>query len=179
MVAQHYLSFLVIFLGDCRITVTYRVIFHPNFKHPWQYFITSWSQEKVDGWTHPSSMTSICSLIHKKCHPKNYRSDIKYHMTLHFIFSVATYLPTGIPPTWQVRDLRPTWPPCLSAGRLHQDQGPAISFLRTHAVRSRPPEFLLTRFSPFHFEQTQFFLFFTSSPCIRGLVEYSALSSFV
>ena len=32
---------------------------------------------------------SICSLIHKKCHPKNYHSDIKYHMTLNIIFSVA------------------------------------------------------------------------------------------
>jgi hypothetical protein len=31
----------------------------------------------------------ICSLIHKKCHPKSYHSDIKYHMTLTTIFSVA------------------------------------------------------------------------------------------
>ena len=31
---------------------------------------------------------NICSLIHKKCHPKHYYIDIKYHMTLNTIFSV-------------------------------------------------------------------------------------------
>ena len=37
--------------------------------HPWQYFITSCWQGKVEfwtnGWTHPSSTTSMCSLIHR------------------------------------------------------------------------------------------------------------------
>jgi hypothetical protein len=28
----------------------YLVIFHPCFNHPWQYFITSWWQEKVGFW---------------------------------------------------------------------------------------------------------------------------------
>jgi hypothetical protein len=31
-----------------------------------------------------------CSLFHRKCHPKHYHSDIKYHMTLIIIFSIAT-----------------------------------------------------------------------------------------
>ena len=31
---------------------------------------------------------NILSLIHKKCHPESYQSDIKYHMTLHIIFSM-------------------------------------------------------------------------------------------
>ena len=31
----------------------------------------------------------ICSLIHIKCHPRSYYSDIKYHMTLNIIFSVV------------------------------------------------------------------------------------------
>ena len=33
---------------------------------------------------------SICSLIHTKCHHKSYQGDIKYHMTPHIIFSVAS-----------------------------------------------------------------------------------------
>ena len=32
----------------------------------------------------------LCSLIHKKCHPKSYHNDIKWHMTLNIIFSVPT-----------------------------------------------------------------------------------------
>ena len=36
---------------------------------------------------------NICKLIHKNCHPNSYHSDIKYHMTLNFIFSVVTYEP--------------------------------------------------------------------------------------
>ena len=42
------------------ITIIYQAFFHPNFNHPWQYFITSWWQEGMvlaNGWTHPSSMT--------------------------------------------------------------------------------------------------------------------------
>ena len=31
---------------------------------------------------------NTCSLIHKKCHPKSYHSDIKYRLTLNIIFSV-------------------------------------------------------------------------------------------
>ena len=34
---------------------------------------------------------SICSLIHKKRHPKHYHGDIKYHMTLNIIFTVVIW----------------------------------------------------------------------------------------
>ena len=52
-----------------------------KFNHPWQYFITSCWQKKVEFY---SSIIhdNICSLIHKQCHPKSYHSDIKYHMSL-------------------------------------------------------------------------------------------------
>ena len=45
----------------------------------------------ANGWAHPSSIIhdNICSVIHKKCHPKSYHSDIKCHMTLNITFSVA------------------------------------------------------------------------------------------
>ena len=39
----------------------------------------------ANGWTHPSSMTIFVPLIHKKCHPKKYHSDIKYHTALTII----------------------------------------------------------------------------------------------
>ena len=41
--------------------------FHPNFNHPWKYFITTCWQEKVgflaNGWTHPLSMTTFVHLF--------------------------------------------------------------------------------------------------------------------
>jgi hypothetical protein len=37
---------------------------------------------------------TICSLIHKKCHPKSYHSDTKYHMTQNIIFSVVWPVPS-------------------------------------------------------------------------------------
>ena len=33
---------------------------------------------------------SVCSLMRKKHHPKDYRSDTKYHMTLNIVFSAVT-----------------------------------------------------------------------------------------
>ena len=33
---------------------------------------------------------NICSLIHKKCHLKSNRSDIKYHTTLNITFSIVS-----------------------------------------------------------------------------------------
>ena len=33
---------------------------------------------------------SMCSLMHKRCHPKGYHRDIRYHVTLTTIFSVAS-----------------------------------------------------------------------------------------
>ena len=86
-----------IFLGDLQCYNYYHLPsdFHPNFNHPWQYFITSCWQEKVRFWQWMHSSTihdNICKFIHKKCHPKSYHSDIKYHMTLNMIFSVATFI---------------------------------------------------------------------------------------
>jgi hypothetical protein len=34
-------------------------------------------------------MTLFAQLIHKKCHPKSYRSGLKDHMTRGILFSVA------------------------------------------------------------------------------------------
>ena len=48
----------------------------------------------MDELINPSSMTYICSLIHKKCHPRSYHGDVNYHTTLNIIVSVA-YL-TGL-----------------------------------------------------------------------------------
>jgi len=64
--------------------------FIQNFNHLWQFYITSCWLEKVGFWAvaefihHPWR-----SLIHKKCHPKSYHRDIKYHITLNIIFSVV------------------------------------------------------------------------------------------
>ena len=35
---------------------------------------------------------NICRPFHKKCHPKSYHSDIKFHMTLQIIFTVASHI---------------------------------------------------------------------------------------
>ena len=45
----------------------------------------------VNRWTRPLFMQyyNICSLIHDKCHPKSYHSDVKYHTTINIIFSVV------------------------------------------------------------------------------------------
>ena len=48
--------------------------------------------KKVGRWQWMNSSAirdNICSLIHKKRHPKGYHSDIKYHMTLDIIFGVV------------------------------------------------------------------------------------------
>ena len=34
---------------------------------------------------------NICEVIHKKCHPKSYHSNIKYHMTLYILFIVVLH----------------------------------------------------------------------------------------
>ena len=38
-------------------------------------------------------LDSICSVIQKKCHPKRFHNDIKYHMTLNTIFSTIVGSP--------------------------------------------------------------------------------------
>ena len=67
------------------ITITYKV--HPNFNHPWPYFITScWHDKRrwdLGQWMNSSIIhDSICKPIHTKCHPKSYDSDTKHRMTL-------------------------------------------------------------------------------------------------
>ena len=92
------------------LALSYQVIFHPNFHQPWQYFITSCWQGKVRFWpideliNHPWQekvrFWPTDELIHhpwqylfrfflKKCHPKSYHSDMKYHMILNIIFGVV------------------------------------------------------------------------------------------
>ena len=44
----------------------------------------------ANGRTHPWSMTIFVHLFKNKRHPKSYHSDIKYHMALNTMFSVAT-----------------------------------------------------------------------------------------
>ena len=39
---------------------------------------------------------TICKLIHKKCHPKSYHSDIKYHMTLLLLFNLKVQTNSSI-----------------------------------------------------------------------------------
>ena len=69
------------------------MIFHPNFNHPWQHFITSCWQVQVGvfgQWMNSSIIhDSICSLIHTQCHLNSYLSDLKYHMTLNIILSAV------------------------------------------------------------------------------------------
>ena len=83
-----------LYIYNVAIIVTYKVIFHPDLNHPWHYFISCW-QGKVRFWPHDELIHHprqyFCSLIHKKCHPKKYHVDIKYHMTLHITFSVALF----------------------------------------------------------------------------------------
>ena len=46
-----------------------------------------------DQWMNSSIIhDNFCELIHKKCDPKSYHSDIKYHMPLNIIFSVVNTL---------------------------------------------------------------------------------------
>ena len=76
------------------------MIIHPNFNHPWQYFITTCWQEKVGFW--PMNELIIIhdntySLIYKKCHPQTYHSDNKCHVTLNIIFGVITNEPVHFP----------------------------------------------------------------------------------
>ena len=90
------LSFLVKFLGDCRFTM-----WHLLSLTKWFFIQTSIIHDNIssqvidkrryifDQWMNSSIIyDNICSLIHRKCHPKSYHSDIKFHMTLDIIFSV-------------------------------------------------------------------------------------------
>ena len=156
MLTQHYLSILVILLGNNRFSVlqimsltewfSFMMIFHHKFvtkegmvletkwrktwvqlhlsnvivfinfiivdnlkPNRWTSFPTLqspldiWWGVGVDSsyhiWTNVSILhtqwmnssiihDNVCKLIHKKCHPKSYHSDIIYHMILNIIFGV-------------------------------------------------------------------------------------------
>jgi hypothetical protein len=57
-------------------------IFHYKFVDKRRYGLGKWMNSSI---IHDNN----CSLIHKKCHPKSYHSDLKYHMTINIIFSVG------------------------------------------------------------------------------------------
>ena len=71
MLTHYYLSFLAIILGEYRITMLQLL------------WLTQWFFIQIS-----LIHDNICSLIRKKCHPKSYHGDIKYHMTLNIIFTV-------------------------------------------------------------------------------------------
>ena len=65
------------------IIVTYQVIIiqisviHDNISSQ----VVDKSRKDLDQWMTSSIIyDNICSLIHKKCHPKSYHSDTKYHI---------------------------------------------------------------------------------------------------
>ena len=70
---------------------------------------------------------NICSLVHKKCHPKSYHSNIKYHITLNIIFSVVIIFVTIVcgevssSQTWSraIREKIWNWKHFLHWCRLH------------------------------------------------------------
>ena len=64
-----------------------------------------------DQWMNSSIIRNVCSLIHPKCQPKRCHSDIKYHMTLNTIFSVAVSSPYSLY-RWVVALIR-SWDPCM------------------------------------------------------------------
>ena len=105
MLTQHYLSFLVIFISFLFLGGGGGVIDLQccNYCHLWSDFSSKFKSsmtilhhklltKKVGFWPINELIhhhDNICSLIHKKCHPKSYHNDIKWHMTLNIIFSVA------------------------------------------------------------------------------------------
>lgn len=97
------------------ITLTFQVDFHPNYSHPWQCFITSGWQEKVTFFTKMNELIiihdNICSLNHKKRHPKSYHGDVKHHIvTLNIIFNVAPWRLR--PPACSIFLWFPNFPSC-------------------------------------------------------------------
>ena len=95
MLTQKYLSVLVIFLrGGIELEYCnyYHLLGHlsSKFQSPITIFyhklLTREDRVLGNGWTHPSSMIMLFSLIHKKWHPKSYHSDIKHHMTLNMTY---------------------------------------------------------------------------------------------
>ena len=97
MLTQHDLSFLLNFFGDYRYIVLQLLsltkcfliqfsIIHDNISSQ----VADKRRSKFGQWMNSSIIhDNICSLILKKCPPKSYHSDTKYHMTQNIIFSVV------------------------------------------------------------------------------------------
>ena len=91
------MSFLVIFGGHYWFTVLQLLLLTKWFLIQTSIIHVNISSQVVDKrtqgfgqWMNWSIIHySICSLIHKKSHPRSYHSYIKYHMTLNIIFSVV------------------------------------------------------------------------------------------
>ena len=86
------------------------MIFHPNFNHPWQYFITKmlglpkYTKPCFDNWRLDELKVdrdddNNRKLIHKKCHESSYHNDLKYYMTLktlcNYVVNDMTHKPTN------------------------------------------------------------------------------------
>ena len=73
------------------ITVTHQLMFRPKFIHPWQHFITSYRQEKLDQWMkfihHPRQ--HFVHLFIRNLIRKVYQGDNTYQMSLNIMFSVG------------------------------------------------------------------------------------------
>ena len=92
------MSFLVKKLGNYRFIVLQILLLTKLFfSSKFQSSMSIFSSQVVDKgrwgfgqWT-KSSIThdNICSLVHKKRHPKSCYSDIKYHMSLNITFNVV------------------------------------------------------------------------------------------
>jgi hypothetical protein len=101
MLTQPYLSFLLKKIwGDYRYTMLRVLSLTKWFFIQIEIIHDNISSQVVDKrrygfgkWMNSSVIhNNICSLSHKKCHPKNYSSGIKYHVTLNNIYSVVCTL---------------------------------------------------------------------------------------
>ena len=98
MLTEQYLSFCIIFLGGITNLQCCKYCHLPgDFSSHFQSSMTIFHHNLLargcrgfGQWTNSSIIHgNVCSLIHKKCHPKSCHSDIKYHMTLNIVFSAS------------------------------------------------------------------------------------------
>ena len=80
------------------VIVTYQMIFQNSIIHD-NIFHHKVLTREGKGLNSSIIHDSNCSLIHNKCHPKCYNSDIKYHMTLNIMFSVVCVIVVNFPIT--------------------------------------------------------------------------------
>ena len=78
-------------------TVTCQVISHPHLMALYSSQVVDKRMQGFGQWMNSSIVhDNVYPLVHKKCHPKSYHSDIKYRMTLNIMLSVVR-LSTGVP----------------------------------------------------------------------------------